>query len=79
MVEDVRREFINIVAEQAAFLPNRGNARKPDDHEEACEIDGDGNAIVVGTENADGEVNEERRNKIGCETDTLEHVFMDFV
>ena len=51
-------------------MPDGGDAGKPDDDEEAGKVDWDGDAIVGGAEDFDGEIDEERRDEIGGETET---------
>ncbi len=56
MVEDVGGERVEPAAEQAAVLPNSGDAGDPKNHEEAGDIDGDGDAVVFATEDFDGKI-----------------------
>ena len=79
LVEDVGRELVEVVSEEAALVPNRGDTGEPDEDEEACDIDGDSDAVVVGAEDTDGEVDEEHRDKVGREADALKEIFMNFV
>ena len=61
------------------MAPDGGDAGKPDDHEDAGDVDRGSDAVVVGAKNADGEVNEECGNKISGEADALIHIFVDFI
>jgi hypothetical protein len=48
LAEDIKHERIKPVTDEATILENGGDARKPDNHENRCNIDWDSNTIVLG-------------------------------
>lgn len=56
MVEDVGGERVEPAAEQTAVLPNSCDAGNPKNHEEAGDIDGDGDAVVFAAKDFDSEI-----------------------
>ena len=59
------------MADDATLLPDSGDAGKPENHEDAGDIDGESDAVVLGAEDFDGEVNEEGGNKISGKTESV--------
>lgn len=77
--EDVGGEGVKPVADDATVLPDGGDAGDPDNHEDAGNVDWDGDAVVIRTENFDGEINEECGDKISGRAEALEDGFVDFI
>lgn len=79
MVEEFEHEGVEAVADDAAVVRDAADAGNPDDNEEAGEIDGEGDTVVFGTEDFDGEKDEENGNGIGAGADEVEEGLVDGV
>ena len=79
LVESLEHEVIEPFANGTAVVPNRGDARNPKKHQDASEVNWDGDAVVFAAENFDGKIGEDSRDEISGETNAGENEFMDEV
>ena len=69
LVEGLGHDAVKPGAEGAAEVPNGANAGKPEKHQDACDVDCDGDAVILTAEDAHGNIDESDRNEVGGEAD----------
>ena len=77
LVEGLGHDAVKPGAEGAAEVPNGTNARKPEKHQDACDVDCDGDAVILTAEDAHGDVDESDRNEVGGETNAIDDGCVD--
>ena len=79
LVESFEHEIVEPFADGATIVPNRGNARNPKKHQDASEVNWDGDAVIFAAENFDGEIGEDSRDEISGKADAGKDKFVDEV
>jgi molybdopterin molybdotransferase len=62
-----------------AAMPDGADSGEPEKHKNACDVDGDGNAVVLASKNPNGNVDEDGGNEISGEADALLYGIVDSV
>ena len=76
-VEKAGEKRVEAVADQAAALPDAGNAGNPDKHKDTGEVDREGDAVVLGAENFDGKIDQQHWDKVGSDANDVLGALVD--